>query len=123
VPRLKWHLYKKQHDFDTNSLLTSHSPDYLDWEVIALFYSVMHHVDAAICQKRSTGIIIREPIDHKQRRKLVVRHFRPIATDYKMLGSLSQWARYEEVTITHHILSTARSLYCSIMSYLQRYVP
>lgn len=123
MPRIKWHVNKKQHDLDTNSLLAKHSPNYLDWEVITLFYSVLHHVDAAICKNRSTGTVIPEPQNHKQRRKLIVKHFRPIAVDYKMLDVLSQWARYEEVAITPDIVSTAKSLYSNVVAYLQNYVP
>lgn len=123
MPRIKWHVRKKQHDLDTNSLLAKHSPNYFDWEVITLFYSTMHHVDAAICKKRSTGTAIPEPQNHKQRRKLIVKHFRPIASDYKMLDVLSQWARYQEVVITPNIVSTAKSLHSKVVAYLQNYVP
>jgi len=83
----------------------------------------MHHVDAAICKKRSTGTAIPEPKIHKQRRKLVVKHFRQIATEYKMLEKISQWARYYEVKITPNIVSAARTSYSKITSYLKNYVP
>jgi hypothetical protein len=95
----------------------------MDWEVITLFYSAMHHVDAAIFKLRLTGTNIPEPQDHKQRRKLIVKFFRQIATDYKMLESISRWARYEEVKITPNMVNTARSLYSNIISYLQHFVP
>jgi len=123
MPRLDWHIHKKQHDKDTNSLLVIHSPNYSDWEVITLFYSAMHHVDAAICKIRSTGIQIPEPIDHKHRRKIVAKHLGRVATEYGMLESISQWARYQEVAISNEIVDAAKSLYSDVISYLRNYVP
>lgn len=123
MPSINWHLYKKQHDLDANKLFVSNSPRYIDWEVITLFYSAMHNVDAAICKIRQLGTAIPEPHSHKERRKLILKFFRQIADDYGMLEHISRWARYEEVIITPNILSTARSLYSSIISYLRNFVP
>jgi hypothetical protein len=123
VPRINWHLYKKQHDLDANKLLASNSPRYMDWEVITLFYSAMHNVDAAMCKLRQLGTAIPEPHNHKERRKLILKFFKQIASDYRMLEHISQWARYEEVMITPSIVSTARSLYSNITSHLRNFVP
>ena len=91
--------------------------------MITLFYSALHYVDSAICRKRLTGVPIQEPSDHKHRRKLVVRHFRHIATDYSMLEGISQWARYHEVVITPTMVDTAKSLYSNIVAYVQSNFP
>jgi hypothetical protein len=123
MPQVNWHIIKRLHDLDTSNLLSSNSPNYLDWEVITLFYSALHYVDCAICKKRLAGAPVPEPVDHKHRRKLVVKHFRPIATDYSMLESISQWARYEGVVITPTMVGTAKSIYSSIVTYLQTNFP
>jgi hypothetical protein len=123
MPRLDWHINKRQHDLDTSTLLSRNSPNYLDWEVVTLFYSALHYVDSAICKKRLTGVPIPEPSDHKHRRKLVVKHFRPIATDYSTLEGISRWARYQEVVITPTMVGTAQSLHSSIVTYVQNNFP
>lgn len=123
MPRINWHVAKKKNDLDASNIISLHSTNHLDWEIITLFYSVLHHVDSVFCERRSTGLTIPEPKDHKERRKLVVRHLTQIADDYKVLDALSQWARYEEVQITPQILTEAKNCYSSIVSFLQRYVP
>ena len=122
MPRIAWHVDKKLHDLDTSNLLTGHSPRYTDWEIITLFYSAMHHVDAAFCQIRSRGMNIPEPINHMHRRKLISQYLSPIAVDYDMLETLSRWARYEEVTILPAYVTEARSLHTGITNFLRDYV-
>jgi hypothetical protein len=122
LPRIAWHVDKKAHDLNTSNVLTRHSPTYADWEIITLFYSAMHHVDATFCQIRSAGTPIPEPRNHMHRRKLIARHLSSIVVDYDVLEGLSRWARYEEVTIVPAYVTEARSLHTSIMNYLRRYV-
>ena len=123
MPRFSWHIYKKQHDYDTNQLLNSYTPNYSDWEVITLFYSAMHYVDAAISKLRSSGLNVPEPKKHEVRNKIVVKFFKTIANDYKMLYHISRWARYEEVKIDSNILKTAISSYNNVVRNLSSIVP
>lgn len=122
MPRIAWHVSKKQHDLDTSDFLTGYSPTYTDWEIITLFYSAMHHVDATFCHMRSSGMPIPEPINHLHRRKLIAQYLNPIVTDYGMLEGLSRWARYEEVTIVPSYVTEARSLHTNIRNHLRNYV-
>jgi hypothetical protein len=124
LPRLDWHIYKKQHDYDTNQLLSRYTSKYLDWEVVTLFYSAMHWVDAVICELRlNKKIKIPEPKEHETRNKIVVKFLKPIANEYKTLYHISRWARYEEVKIDLSILSAAKSSYDNIVKKLRSMFP
>ena len=67
-------------------------PKYTEWEVVALFYSALHHVEAYLDMHggrhsgshRERNIFIREAAD-----------FRAIAAEYMYLYNMSITARYE----------------------------
>ena len=76
---------------DLRRLYTS-VPQYAEWEVVALFYAALHHIEAYLDMReghhsnnhRERNILIREFAD-----------FRVIAGEYMYLYNLSIIARYE----------------------------
>ena len=67
-------------------------PEYTEWEVVALFYAALHHVDAWLAS--SEGV---HPRNHAQRNAFVRNNsaLNPISDQYARLYRLSVMARYE----------------------------
>ena len=67
-------------------------PKYTEWEIVALFYSALHHVEAYFYMQggQHSG-------SHRERNRLIRESadFRAIARDYMRLYNLSIVARYE----------------------------
>jgi uncharacterized protein (UPF0332 family) len=85
------HIRKAQHNdaFLKNELLKL--ADYNDWKVIAIFYSAVHYVDAAL------AVLNIHPINHQGsegRNTYVSVHFRRISGKYQTLYNKSRFARY-----------------------------
>jgi uncharacterized protein (UPF0332 family) len=85
------HIRKAQHNdvFLRKQLLAM--ADYNDWKVIAIFYSAVHYVDAAL------AVLNIHPIRHEGsdgRNTFVSVHFRKISSKYQTLYNRSRFARY-----------------------------
>jgi hypothetical protein len=93
VPDKTWHLAKKEHNLDTRTYLES-GTKYLDWEVVTLFYSAVHFVDAYLA---TVGTFGKHPTSHSQqngRNDMVRRYLGIVEAEYMCLYRLSRGARY-----------------------------
>jgi len=113
LPRRDWHTYKHDHNIEAYNFLNK-TIEFTDWKVVVLFYATLHDVDAFF----SSLPIPKHPKRHRERRKLVTQHLRPIAQEYYILYELSRWARYEELNITQQFVNTAYESYSKVHSYL-----
>lgn len=70
--------------------------EFLDWTVTALFYSLVHYVDAFLAMHSY------HPLDHKRRTKLVATEIRlkSIYREYRQLKDQSEQGRYLIKTFT-----------------------
>ncbi|HEV2120506.1 MAG TPA: hypothetical protein VGS11_10465 [Candidatus Bathyarchaeia archaeon] len=90
MPTLQWQKLKNTHDFTAYQFLRTTTPTYLDWEVIAIFYSMLHLVDAYLIHAHNLT-----PANHKERNTFVRTLIRPIRREYDELRDLSEKARYK----------------------------
>ena len=69
---------------------------FTEWEVITLFYSALHHIEAYLARN---GIDFPHPLKHAERRSEMVRHpdLDPILENYFSLHDYSEDARYNLV--------------------------
>ena len=100
---------KNAHDF-----LSARSPEYLDWQIAALFHSALHLFNHHF-ELRG----IEKPDNHRARSRLVGRELPSIAKDYLKLKSLSEQSRYGGRTeISDSSIKTAVKSYSRIVKYL-----
>lgn len=87
---VRWKVSKVQHDHDIKDILSTSSTETYDWEVISLFYSVMHLMDIYIFELRSIKFK-----NHAERNSFVARELpREVSKRYISFYSLSREARY-----------------------------
>lgn len=114
MPVFAWHDRKKQHDFDTSQFLGSSPNTFVDWEVVTLFYSVLHYVDSYLSKAFKIDVVF----DHSDRKRLV-NFFLPILEkDYRLLYHLGTDARYEQVPMGQNELSKAKTVHAGIKNQL-----
>ncbi len=108
MPSQQEHLWQYRHNASFVTFLrTSEGASlYMDWEITAMFYTLLHLVDAILVEK---GF---KPNDHQGRNGYVNRvdSFRQIRHDYMALASYSHAARYG-VSIDAVKLSKARGAF------------
>lgn len=78
--------------------------EHLDWAVTALFYAVLHYMDACLLPRYN-------PPDHGTRNKFIRRtpELRSVFPDYRVLQEKSRDARYECFDPTPHELEQLRT--------------
>ena len=86
-----WHDQKSAHNYDAYRYLRRKSPRYVDWEIIAIFYSACKMVDACLMEMGHD-----RPTNHKRRNDLVRSVLQMISDEYMNLYQLSIIARYED---------------------------
>ena len=85
-----WHAQKSAHNYGVYLYLNLKSPDYVDWEVILLFYSACKMIDAYFIKNG-----YRKPENHMERNRMVRTILVKIAKEYGKLYDLSKTARYD----------------------------
>jgi len=106
VPSHVWHDGKKVHDYNASQVLFTDG-NFLDWEVVTLFYSAMHYVDSYLDRAQGIDIIY----NHLDRKALVRLYIPIINRTYKSLYNLSRNARYDDVPIGMVEMATAKANY------------
>lgn len=84
---MSWHARQSAHNQDAQCYL-SESSQYPDWEITALFYSVIHIIDEYL---ESVG---KKPRNHGERRALVRENLPDVYKDYRALYALCRKVRY-----------------------------
>ena len=77
--------------------LDTFEPEYTEWEVVILFYSALHHIEAYMDMREG-----RHSDNHSQRNRYIreTEDFREIWPAYSYLYRFSINARYEAMTFT-----------------------
>jgi len=92
VPSYTWHDGKKIHNIGANTyLVRASSRQFLDWEIVTLFYSAVHYIDSYLDRKHGINTIF----NHKERNDFVKTLISRIERTYRLLYHLSQDARYD----------------------------
>jgi hypothetical protein len=99
-----WHLARAQHHLDAHDHLRTKSA-FPDWAAVALFYSALHLVDAALAGETALVKDERHPRKHsapgtpgnngRGRNQLVAAVFSVISADYRSLFEMSHRTRYD----------------------------
>ena len=95
MPSESQHLSQADRNEDCFQSLTGLDPSrFTDWEVVTLFYSALHYVEAYLARN---GVIHPHPKRHAHREEEMVRHAEldAITENYLSLRNYSQDARYE----------------------------
>ena len=91
-------------------------PEYTEWEIVALFYSALHHVEAYFDMQGGyhSG-------SHRERNRIIrdSTEFRAIARDYMRLYNLSIIARYE---LEHFSMDRVRRIEMNEYAAIKRHV-
>ena len=102
------------HNKNAHDLLGTRSPEYLDWQITALFYSALHSFNHHF-ELRG----IRKPENHRQRSRLIARELPSTYDEYRNLKSLSEQARYGgRVEINDRSMESAFESYRKIVKRL-----
>ena len=86
-----WHALKSTHNYDVCKYLRRKSPHYVDWEIIAIFYSACKMVDAYLMEMGHD-----RPTSHGCRNDMVKSVLQMISDECMNLYQLSIIARYED---------------------------
>lgn len=84
---MSWHTKQSAHNVDAQQHL-SESGQHIDWEITALFYSVIHAIDGYLSS------IDASPQNHTERKMLVRRELRRIYKQYCAFYTLCIKVRY-----------------------------
>ena len=84
---MSWHARQSAHNQDAQRYL-SESSQYLDWEITALFYSVLHAIDEYLAS------VDKKPRNHVERKTLVRENLPGVYDDYRALYALCRKVRY-----------------------------
>lgn len=88
---IKAHLDKAAHDEALFNFLKEKG-DYLDWQVVTLFYATLHKVQAML---RIAGYPEMDTDSHVKVKNILKSAFPSIGVDYTLLLSLSHASRYD----------------------------
>ena len=115
---MSWHAKQSSHNHDVQRILSKH-PLCRDWEITALFYSLLHVIDGYMIP------IGAEPQNHSHRRCLVRQHLPHIYEDYDRFYNLCLRARYLALfdSITEGERQHAVELHGSICARVQSKMP
>lgn len=105
------HIQKAQHNEDFSDCVGTlgASPQYHDWEAIAIFYSALHLVDAKLADQNV------HPANHSERAREVSARLRLLSGPYGVLSNLAHLARYKPAAkITASNVHKAREKFASI---------
>ena|SRR5437899_7371400 len=91
-PQALLHLAQARQNHDLYQQLKREGK-HLDWAVTVLFYTALHLIQAYLVELAATGFDI--PKDHEDRDRYVRRKLTPIFSDYSLLQTRSNWARYQ----------------------------
>jgi len=103
------HVAQAEHNEELFGLLGQSSPAFIDWQITALFYSVLHYVEAYLATLGAVGTHLES---HQQRSRYVARDafLRPYFIDYQELKDRSEDARYRlirfEAPFAEHLKET-----------------
>ncbi len=96
MPALDEHLAKAERNEAAFTFLATQDPTFLDWQIVCLFYSALHYVDAYLHVVQAVGAIHRP--SHRVRGDLASRHLgAALAEDYDFLQDRSEDARYDAI--------------------------
>ena len=96
MPTLEEHLAKAEHNEATFLYLALQSSIYLDWQIVCLFYSALHYIDAYLHFVQAVGAT--HPRSHRRRRDLALHHLEvALVQDYDALQDQSEDARYNAI--------------------------
>lgn len=87
MPDLKTHINQAERNEKIASTLFKTA--YVEWGVVALFYSAVHYVEAFLAPQKVHSA------DHDERNKHVHAQLRSIEPDYHLLRLTSRQARYD----------------------------
>ena len=77
------------HNKNAFDFLATRSPEYLDWQITALFYAALHSLN-----QHFELLGVKVPASHSKRSRLVKRRLPSIWRPYKNLQALSERSRY-----------------------------
>lgn len=95
----QFHVARAQRNYEACMFMR---PQYPEWAGVALFYSALHYVDAALADERHLNKDERNPRKHvgyerdaRGRNQIVVGEYSEIATEYMSLYDMSRRSRYD----------------------------
>lgn len=114
------HRDKATHNLGLSTELKVHGDEYRDWQVISVFYSAVHWVQAYLRAKTSSY-----PQTHEERDRLIhsTPALKPIYRYYQELKSLSVTARYTCLPINDKEVGDARANHASIANHIASLLP
>lgn len=91
MPDQQKHLAQARRNEDLYNHLAQVAPQFVDWQITALFYAALHYIDAYLAIKSV------HPNNHEERNQYMgmVSHLKPIYVQYQDLQNRSRDARYE----------------------------
>ena len=114
---IKSHLAKAEHNKALAEFLKGQS-DYLDWQVVAIFYAALHKVQAML---RVAGYTEMQTDSHVKVKNILNSEFTDIGVDYTLLLSQSHVSRYDaDYVTTVQDVNKAQSLLDSIDTKIRR---
>lgn len=85
------HLNKARHNHAFIAAFNLKETEFLDWAVVAIFYSALHWIDAYLAAKGFAEY----KGSHTKRKDLIDRHLSSMADDYDLLFTNGHRARYD----------------------------
>jgi hypothetical protein len=92
MPNKDQHIKKAKHIEEFSDSLIELNNKFIDWAIVAYFYSALHWVDALLAEK-----LKKHPENHRERENYfrLVDVLRDIFTEYKQLKLESETVRYK----------------------------
>lgn len=94
---LRDHIAKSKHNEDFYDKVKENLNSFIDWQIISLFYSLVHLVEA---YAHKMGISL---YGHKKRNRFVNRLLTNVSSEYHVLYSRSVIVRYRDCTNCNHL--------------------
>lgn len=95
----KFHISRAERNYEACLYM---KPEFPEWAGVALFYSALHYVDAALANEQHLNKDERNPRKHvgfergaRGRNQIVQSEYRAIATEYNSLYDMSRRSRYD----------------------------
>lgn len=95
----KFHIARAERNYDACLFMRA---EYPEWAGVALFYSALHYIDAALADERDLNKDERNPRKHvgrepgaRGRNQIVLSQYPEIGTEYMSLYDMSRRSRYD----------------------------
>ncbi|KAA2283742.1 hypothetical protein [Candidatus Nitrosocosmicus sp. SS] len=113
-----WHIKKSNHNIDACNYMNVKTPQYMDWEVVSIFYSSLHLINAYF-EKFNPPV----PSKHNFRNERVRRdpNLTKIRAPYLSLYTVSRSVRYDRDVSNDSEVKAAMRDYNLIKNHLKNY--